>query len=418
LREAYAVGASNGQQFSLEAANETYWFELSIARKSVTEGDGPRLIVLSRNITQRKLIEEALVAREREFRTLAENLPSALVRLDTQFRYTYANRAFIKRRELGVEHILGKPLPDLMGDYAPRSGEFLSKLQRLLITGEPDEIEIGFAHGRFKGEVHHIRFVAERDTKACIVGILAIGNNITALKQKEREIMESRDMLRELAARRDSAREEERKHIAREIHDELGQMLTAQRLDIITLQLQFAEAPAPLGESLRHLLSLTDKTIGVVRNVATHLRPAVLDMGIGPALEWLAAEFRARVAVTCHLMVDDSELELNEEQSIAVFRIVQESLTNVARYAEAQQVLIHLSCHANHIQLTVRDDGKGFEIRHGGSKSFGLLGIRERALMIGGEANFTSAPFQGTMIEVKIPHRRKRPRQARSLLLQ
>jgi PAS domain S-box-containing protein len=365
------------------------------------------VLAIGRDITERKKIEAALVAREREFRTLAENMPDFVARYDNLGRKTYLNNALIEMIGDSDACQLGKtPFESLPGDL-PGLMEYEDRLRRTLSTGQPESMDGIVSRGPRTGEIHNLRFVAERAQDGSIVGALVFSRDISELKKNERQLEESRDLLRELAARRDSAREEERKRIAREVHDELGQMLSAQRLDIATLKFQFAGDNPKLGERCQQLLKITDQTIQVVRNVATALRPAVIDMGILSALAWQADEFSQRTGIVCHLHFDD-DINLDEEQSIAVFRIVQESLTNITRYAEAHQVYISLeSCGDHYYHLAIRDDGKGFDTDSVRNKSFGLIGIRERALILGGEAHILSAHNSGTAIEVKIPFRQR-----------
>lgn len=211
---------------------------------------------------------------------------------------------------------------------------------------------------------------------------------------------ETGDMLRALAARRESAREEERGRIARELHDELGQRLTALRLKINLQAATGVSTDAGRGE----LLDMVDNTIRIVRNVSSLLRPAVLDLGIAAALEWLAGEFRRNTGIPCQLDLPAGEVTLPPGQAIALFRIAQESLTNVGRYAAAGEVHITFRCEGENYILEVRDDGVGFTPDQAPRpKSFGLIGIRERALAAGGDAVVLSAPAQGTTIRVTLP---------------
>ena len=361
------------------------------------------VLSLGRDITERKLIEASLVSREREFRTLAENMPDFIARYDSQGRKTYLNNALIEMIGDDDAAQLGKTPSDSMPADMPGLAEYVEKLRRTLSTGQPESMDGIVNQGPRTGEVHNLRFVAERAQDGSIIGALVFSRDISELKKNESELEESRDLLRELAARRDTAREEERKRIAREVHDELGQMLSAQRLDIATLKFQFAGENPQLVERCQRLLEITDQTIQVVRNVASALRPAVIDIGIRSALSWQADELQQRTGVVCQLHLDD--LDLNEEQSLAIFRIVQESLTNITRYAAAQHVHISLEERGdNYCHLAIRDDGKGFDTNNMRRKSFGLIGIRERALMLGGEAQIISSPGLGTAIEVKFPY--------------
>ncbi|HSV54137.1 MAG TPA: PAS domain-containing protein [Burkholderiaceae bacterium] len=405
LSEAARHGASAGQQFKLDLPTGRLWFELSVARKREVPGQLGRFIVLARDITERKRMESALAEREREFRTLAENAPDIIVRYDASAHPVFVNRAYV---EASAQSVLPEIL-DMRADAAAlaradvQDREYVQRLQEALTSGLAAEIRLSRRVGPDKTWYHSFRVVAERAADGRVVGALAIGRDITALIEAEQKLRESSAQLRELAARRDTAREEERKRIARELHDELGQTLTAFRLDIATLQLQFGPDNAALEQRCQHLLHVADRTIHVVRTVASTLRPAVLDMGTVPALEWLAAEFRARTGVECRLEVSALTAALNETQSVAIFRIVQESLTNVTRHANAHTVSISLLAREDHYRLRISDDGAGFRTRQTARMSFGLVGIRERALMINGEARVESSPGHGTTVEVDIP---------------
>jgi signal transduction histidine kinase len=217
------------------------------------------------------------------------------------------------------------------------------------------------------------------------------------------ELAASHAQLRELGTHRESAREDERKHIARELHDELGQSLTALRMQAALLRVRFGAQVPGLNEQVSGMTALVDRTIGVVRNVATTLRPSVLDLGISSALEWLVDELRQHSGIDCSLTLALEDGQLNEGQAVAVFRIVQESLTNVARHAGAGEAAVTLRCSAHRCELQVDDDGGGFDPARVGPHSFGLLGIRERVLSLNGEVAVGARPGGGTRIAVTLP---------------
>ncbi|MGF6304805.1 PAS domain S-box-containing protein [Paraburkholderia sp. WC7.3d] len=227
--------------------------------------------------------------------------------------------------------------------------------------------------------------------------------DLTDRKEAEDRLRESYEMLRELASRRETAREEERKHIAREMHDELGQHLTALRMGASVLAMRFGDGHPQLVEQARALTSLVDTTMHVVRGVIASLRPAALDAGIVAALEWLAAEFNRNPCTVCRLRLQDETLVLSEDRAIVLFRVAQEALTNVARHAAATQVTITLERTPDTCLLEVRDDGKGFDPLATRKISFGLAGMEERVLMLGGQINLVSSPGNGTTIKVCLP---------------
>jgi signal transduction histidine kinase len=187
------------------------------------------------------------------------------------------------------------------------------------------------------------------------------------------------------------------------MHDELGQHVTALRMGVSTLRIRFGHDNPALGEHVKKILSLADKTMQVIRNVVTSLRPGALDAGIGAALEWLAAEFSQNGQAACYVCVPEENPELAEDRAVALFRIVQEALTNITRHANAKQVFITLEQKGSDYLLEVRDDGRGFDPAKIGKKSFGLAGMKERVLMLGGELDVTSSPSHGTSIKVQLP---------------
>ncbi|SFV17845.1 ATP-binding response regulator, partial [Pseudoduganella namucuonensis] len=219
----------------------------------------------------------------------------------------------------------------------------------------------------------------------------------------ERQVAARTAELRELGAHREGAREEERRRIARELHDELGQALTALRMQAALLRVRFGAEVPGLNEQVRNMTELVDRAIGVVRNVATTLRPTVLDLGIGSALEWLVDEFQKHSGIDCRLTLALEEEELNEEQAIAVFRIVQESLTNIARHAGASEAAVTLRCAARQCAVQVDDDGRGFDPARVPPHSFGLLGMRERVLSLDGRVTVDSRPGGRTRIAATLP---------------
>jgi signal transduction histidine kinase len=218
------------------------------------------------------------------------------------------------------------------------------------------------------------------------------------------ELFRSRQMIRELAAHSEKVREVERTRMAREIHDEFGQYLTALRMDTAMLKIRFGADNPELKQQLTEMKQTIDTSIGVVRNLAAALRPSALDMGLVSAAEWLLAGFEERTGTAIHLHAPQEELGLDNERATAVFRILQEALTNITRYAQASQVTVAIEAIGDVLVMCVEDDGIGFdaaEIRR--RKTFGLLGIRERALMFGGESKIESEPGTGTTLSIRIP---------------
>lgn len=523
LREAHEKGTSIGKQFELTLLQGKFWFELSVARKTVAEGGSPRFIVLSRDITERKAhslelqrwrdifehaewgvvvgsvdgkllelmnpafarmhgytvaeltgrpiaevfapearaalpeqirlahqkghhsfeslhlhkdgtifpvfidvttvreasgqvvhrivnvqditerkkTETLLHEREQAIRAVVENSPDFIVRYDDQCRRTYVNPAMQALFGSPLEEILGKTPAEL--SPLPEAFTYTQMIRKVLESGQEMQVEYVFRNTQGEERSGHMRLMPEFCPKGSVISVLALGRDISALKEAEKRLAESYAQLRELTARREAEREEERRRIARELHDELGQLLTAIRMEISVLKLQYNSVDAQFQEKTQRIVALVDKTIRGVRDVVIMLRPAALERGIIAALEWLADEFRACTGIAVELQVRDKRIELDEERAVATFRIVQESLTNVARHSGAGKVTITLERKEDSYYLIVIDNGKGFDLATQKKNSLGLVGIRERVLSLGGELNVDSVPGRGTTLEVHLP---------------
>ncbi len=227
------------------------------------------------------------------------------------------------------------------------------------------------------------------------------------LHRKSEKLRESEDKLRRLAAHLISVREEERAHIAREIHDELGQVLTGIKMEVGWLAKRLKE-PALL-EKTDSMSKLIDSTVQTVRKIATGLRPEMLDdMGLVAAVGWQAKDFQKRTGIRCRVKLPPETTKLDIDVSTTAFRIFQEILTNVARHSRATRVDIDLGVTDDQVSLEVHDNGVGIaDSDLNGRKSLGLLGMHERALLFGGEVNITGTPGHGTRVAVTIPTRNR-----------
>lgn len=218
----------------------------------------------------------------------------------------------------------------------------------------------------------------------------------------ERALEASHVQLRSLAARYQENNEEERKLAAHELHEDLAQILTGLQLKLGILSSQYGAEVPSLGKQLEDVRKLTANAVAIVRNTSVMLRPSVLNIGVPATLEWLATQFYARTNTECFVHIHGSEAEFSERQAIALFRIAQECLDNVIRHAHASQVDITLDQDAEHIVLTIQDNGCGFDTSLKVGDSLGLLGIRERALTLGGTVGIESSVGHGTKVVVRL----------------
>jgi PAS domain S-box-containing protein len=226
-----------------------------------------------------------------------------------------------------------------------------------------------------------------------------------ALQSEVRERKSAEEQLRALAARQERVREDERTRLAREIHDALGQMCTALKMDIAWIAKRLPKEQRRLGEKSDAALRLVGDLIKSLRRLSTELRPSTLDaLGLVAALEWQAQQFEAHTGIRCQLFLPEKDLEMDKERSTAIFRIFQETLTNVARHAGATTVQTSLVVGETKIALITHDNGAGFDVPAvRGRGSLGLLGMRERAHLLGGEFKISSSPGKGTTVVVHIP---------------
>ncbi|MEN6476085.1 MAG: PAS domain S-box protein [Syntrophaceae bacterium] len=228
--------------------------------------------------------------------------------------------------------------------------------------------------------------------------------DITEQKRAAQELERSREQLRSLSAHLQSVREKESTRIAREIHDELGQSLTALQMDVSWLAKQLPGKSTALLEKTMRMAQLVDTTIDSVHRITAELRPIILDdLGLKAAMEWQASEFHHRTGIRCDMSVDDVAT-ISKELASTLFRIFQGTLTNVARHAEATAVKVHLSQAANELRLQVADNGKGITLKQiEDPQSFGIMGIRERANLWNGSMRITGKARRGTTVTVQIP---------------
>ena len=236
--------------------------------------------------------------------------------------------------------------------------------------------------------------------------VIEMARDISERKRTEQVLQQSQQALRQLVARQDQIKEEERKRIAREIHDELGQNLLALRIDVSMLHARSLSTHPLLRKKVQIVLDNVDATIGSVKAIINDLRPQTLELGLHAAFEWQLKQFERLSGIQCQLVVNEKNLgdPLDDGRTLAIFRILQESLTNIARHAKATQVGVVLSINETRILMTVSDNGIGFHPNEQRSANgFGLVGISERLFALGGELMIDSLKDNGTVLSVTIP---------------
>jgi two-component system sensor histidine kinase UhpB len=364
------------------------------------------------NRTLRKRILQrtaALGESEQRFRQIAENIHEIFWLIDmVKQTMLYVSPAY--------EAVWGRSRESLYRE--PRSfinaihPEDRARVVDIIGRDREQDIEVEYRVVRPDGSIRWIRDrgFPIKDESGHFYRVAGIAEDITERKRAEEKLRTSSKQLRALTAKLRSAREEESIRIAREIHDELGAMLTSLRWDLeeiqrtLSMPLDQSQLTA-VGEKLSALMKLDDRAINALRRIASELRPSILDdLGLVAAIEWQSQQFQKRTGIVCVCDCFLKEDELTAEQSTAVFRILQEALTNVLRHAQATRVDIKLDEENNYFSLSISDNGKGItECEKSEQLSLGILGMRERAHLIGAEIDIKGVAGKGTVVTVRVP---------------
>jgi PAS domain S-box-containing protein len=390
---------------ALRANGEEFPIEASISQ--ITQTGGKFFTVILRDITQRSRAETMLARSEAGLRGILDSAMDAIITVDAAQHVVLFNAAAEAMFGCPRDEAIGAPLawfiPERFrgshSEHIRRFGETGTTSRRMggmrVVTGL-----------RRNGEEFPIDASISQLTEEGKKFYTVILRDITERVRGEQALRRSKEELQLLASAAHQTREHEQSRIARELHDELGQSLTALKMLAVSLREAVQAGAIPAVEKLDRMEAVLDRTVAATRRIAADLRPLMLDdLGLIPAVEWLVDEFSQRHGVRCALTSNGPELELTGTHATAAFRIVQEALTNVARHAQAQSVDVDITRDDASIIIRVRDDGCGFVVESPSRKpdSRGLLGMRERAYLLGGSIAIESAPGRGTAIEVRLP---------------
>ena len=400
--------------------------------------------VVFENVTERRRSERALRESEERFRLVVQGVQEyGIFQLDPSGNVVSWNAGAARLMGYRTEEIIGKhfsmfyPKEEAMKGKpehnlaeAARAGQVEEEGSRIrkdgsqfwasvLITALRD------AQGNLRGYAKLTRDMSERrereesltrakellelrvEQRAAVLSRVneELRVEIAERKHAEEQFKETLDQLRALAARLQSVREEERASMAREIHDELGQACTAIKMDMALIGRKTTKKQTQLRAKIESSMQLVDDMIVTLRRIASDLRPRALDdLGLAAALEWQGQEFEKRTGIKCHLVLPQGPLSLDPEKSTAIFRIFQETLTNVTRHSKATSVEARLEIERDQIIFRVHDNGRGFDPEEAkAKKSLGLVGMQERALLLRGEVRIEGVPGSGTTMILRIP---------------
>ncbi len=362
--------------------------------------------LVHRQITKRRAAEGALYDVEARVAGMVESAMDAIITVDENQHVVLFNAAAESLFGCPRKQAIGAPLAWFIPErfraeherHIRRFGETGTSSRRMggarIVTGL-----------RRNGEEFPIDASISQITESGKKFYTVILRDVTERVRAEEALRRSQSELRELAYAMNSVREQEKRRIAQELHDELGQALTALKLDVAWLSERLPAGDTAIAEKLNAMQAMIDGTVAATRRISSDLRPLILDdLGLVPAAEWLVQEFTQRTGIPCELVVRSPNLELKDPHATAIFRILQESLTNVARHAKAQRVEVALGRSDGTVTLNVRDNGRGFNLDDPRRpNAFGLMGLRERVSLLGGDVRIESQPGQGTVLHVQIP---------------
>ena len=382
----------------------------------------------SHEIVQRKLFESALRESEKRYRSIYHNTPAMLHSVDAKGRLISVSENWLEVMGYERQEVIGEKLTRFFTENSRNLAE-TTVFPAFFKTGTCKDIPYRFV--KKNGEIIDVMLsaIGDRDNKGNITRSLAVSIDVTernraeeALKiakeelsrhskdlewqveQRTKEISSILDQLRRLSGSMMTNQEKERSAIARELHDELGQVLTALRMDSVWLRNRLKHTDAEAAQRVSSMCELIDKTIEEVRGLALRLRPGVLDnLGLVDALEWYTADFERRTGITC-VFEHGNIPHITDTVATAVYRIAQETLTNVARHAFAGRVEVILKNERHILKLTVVDNGRGFITNKvSETEALGLVGMRERAALVGGVLDVQSGIGKGTRVNLKVP---------------
>jgi PAS domain S-box-containing protein len=382
--------------------NEDYYEPFDLWQENHVYPSPEGISVFIKNITERKKAEQEIIKEKNLSDSIINSLPGAFYLYNMEGKFLRWNKNFEKVTLYSGEEISKMHPLDFFAD--DEKEHLRLRIGQVFVNGVSDAEANFLTKTNKKIPYYFTGIKIEYQGQVCLMGV---GIDDSGRVEAQRKIKETSEQLRELAGHLQDVREEERASIAREIHDELGQQLTGLKMDMYWLKDELGTTEESVNNQIQNILQLLDTAINTVRKISSELRPPMLDdIGLVESLKWYGKEFQKRFNIELVFKTGLENIHLLPKQSIALFRIFQESLTNVARHAHAKKVSSSLMYENNLLVLRVADDGKGFDSSQTAKKkTLGLLGMKERILMINGNFEINSKPGVGTEViaTVNIP---------------
>jgi PAS domain S-box-containing protein len=357
------------------------------------------------DVTEQVQTASALRESEEKYRSLVESTEDSIYLVDRDCRYLFMNQKHLSRFRLAPDKVIGRPYGEFHSERETR--EFINKVNEVFETGKSlwHEYRSQRDGGYFLRTLSPVKEPEGRTTAVTVVS-----KDITERKQSEEALRESQRRLRFLSSQLIASQEKERRRISLELHDELGQALTAVDLNLTEMERKLPSNLVPvIRERLSETHSIIDQTLEQIRELSLYLRPSMLDdLGLIPTLRWHLNRFSKRTNMEVKFEMIDLDERLGADVETVLYRVVQEALNNVAKHAEAKKALVRLERKGEAIAIYIKDDGKGFDVNEtlvpgdpeGG---IGLLGMQERVAILGGSFNIQSRKRHGTQIIAEIP---------------
>lgn len=385
------------------ASGEYLWFRDLGGISESDEAGNPKIITgLVINISDRKHAEEKWRESEERYRLLSDQCGLGIGLFSIDGKIIYFNNKAISNLGNPSSTYIGKSLSDMFDKKTAR--KYINRFKEVVKSGRSIDYEDFFQSpaSEFWFLSNHTKIC---DSKGELIGIQVIAHDITERKIIEKKLQESSQDLRELTHHFEELRENERSTIARDLHDDLGQKLTAIKMDISWLKSRIGVQSRPVERKFQQMDFLISDSIDSIQKISYGLRPSILDdLGLHSAIEWQLKEFSKLSGIKVKAVYSQENDIINSQLSLVIFRIVQEALTNVLRHASASSVEIKITDEAGKIKVIISDNGTGIELEKIESKkSYGLIGMRERVKANGGEIKISGKKGFGTVIVVKFP---------------
>ena len=405
--------------YAVRVDGEEFPIDASISK---TELDGkPFFTVLLRDITRRKQAEQAIAESQQFSQEIMASVNEGIVVYDCDLKVVTWNPFMETLTGLKSDEARGKHIYEVFRNLREQSAH---EVLQLALKGE--SLNASEPFGRYRGTRDFLpagaggqavndprvawtvsSWAPHRNHQGEIVGVIVTVLDVTDLKRNQDKLIQSNAKLRELSEHLESTREAERTRIAREIHDELAGTLTGIKMDLSSARDLDVQVPEELRDKLSRSVGLVDNAVQTTRRIINDLRPSILDnLGVWAAIDWLATELTNRSNVVCEIDIEEAvtEIDLRPAVNTALFRIVQESLSNVARHAKASSVRVRVYRDAPHVVVEIIDNGCGMnEADFAKAGHWGVMGMRERAVSHGGEVHIVSAPGTGTTVRILMP---------------